>query len=491
MIKLLRRLRPGAGGYAGALVAVTLFIIAPAHSDEARLSHGQGEMAGEVTETSVILQSRLTLGDRLVEGDLPGAPGVACFEIASKDTFEAARRTEWLQAQGERDFIVKVKVDGLKPGTRYYYRLVYGPSREQTQRGRVCTFRTLLGRAGEGEVRVVVVTGMNYHFFHHGRGKPETAYQGPDKHLGYPALEAILKLNPDFFVGTGDNVYYDHPAGELAAKTQAQLRQKWHEQFIQPRFVQLFAQVPAYWEKDDHDHRYNDCDTAGGREPSNALGIATFLEQVPVADPKEKDPLTYRTHRLTKHLQIWLVEGRDYRSPNALPDGPEKTIWGQAQKEWLKRTLLASDAAFKVLISPTPLIGPDTASKRDNHTNPQGFRHEGREFFQWLKDNGFLKKNFYLVCGDRHWQYHSIDPSGFEEFSCGALVEANAIVGSFPGQPNSTDPGGLIQQPFHPKRPNGGFLMITVKPATVPVAEFAFYDEKGTLLCTVRKTAAP
>jgi len=33
--------------------------------------------------------------------------------------------------------------------------------------------------------------------------------------------------------------------------------------------------------------------------------------------------------------------------------------------------------------------------------------------------------------------------------------------------------------------------MITVKPATVPVAEFAFYDEKGTLLCTVRKTAAP
>lgn len=73
-------------------------------------------------------------------------------------------------------------------------------------------------------------------------------------------------------------------------------------------------------------------------------------------------------------------------------------------------------------------------------------------------------------------------------------MEANAIVGSVPGQPNSTDPEGLIQQPFHPKQRNGGFLMVTVKPAasaTGPVAEFAFYDEKGTLLYTARKTAHP
>jgi len=35
---------------------------------------------------------------------------------------------------------------------------------------------------------------------------------------------------------------------------------KWHEQFVQPRFIELFSQVPTYWEKDDHDHRFNDCD---------------------------------------------------------------------------------------------------------------------------------------------------------------------------------------------------------------------------------------
>ena len=33
------------------------------------ITNGQGEIAGEVTTTSVILQSRLTIGTELVEGD--------------------------------------------------------------------------------------------------------------------------------------------------------------------------------------------------------------------------------------------------------------------------------------------------------------------------------------------------------------------------------------------------------------------------------------
>ncbi|MDB6006750.1 MAG: hypothetical protein JWR15_3737, partial [Prosthecobacter sp.] len=27
------------------------------------------------------------------------------------------------------------------------------------------------------------------------------------------------------------------------------------------------------------------------------------------------------------------TDGRDYRSPNKMPDGPDKTIWGAEQKE--------------------------------------------------------------------------------------------------------------------------------------------------------------
>ncbi len=458
------------------------------------MSHAQGEMAGEVTTDSVILQSRLTWGDVLIDdqpgwpdGDLPGCPGIACFEISTSEDFQDSFTTECIEAVPEYDFIIKTKVDGLSPDTRYYYRLVYGSDRGGADRGRTCTFRTLSGKSGDEEVSFVVVTGMNYHKFHH---NAKNNYKGEDKHLGYPALEAILELEPDFFVGTGDNIYYDHPGGAVRAKTQEELRQKWHEQFIMPRFVDLFAQVPTYWEKDDHDHRYDDCDPYGNKEPPSGLGIATFLEQVPVVDPKDEDPITYRTHRINRHLQIWLVEGRDYRSPNKIPDGPGKTIWGDKQTEWLKQTLLQSDATFKILISPTPIIGPDRTSKRDNHTNPNGFRYEGRQFIDWLKEHDFLNRDFYMVCGDRHWQYHSVDPSGFEEFSCGALVDANAIVGSWPGSDKTNDPEGEIEQPFHPEESSAGFLMITVKPgsgAENPAAEFSFYDEKGALLYTTSK----
>ncbi|RMG59984.1 MAG: alkaline phosphatase, partial [Bacteroidetes bacterium] len=163
-------------------------------------------------------------------------------------------------------------------------------------------------------------------------------------------------------------------------------------------------------------------------------------------------------------LQLWFVEGRDFRSPNAMPDGPDKTIWGAEQLNWLKESLLASDATFKLLISPTPMIGPDDKRKTDNHTNLGGFRHEGDAFFAWLDENGFQDKGFYILCGDRHWQYHSIHPNGIEEFSCGALVDQNSRVGRKPGDPGSTDPEGLIRQPFTSPQAGGGFLLVELDP---------------------------
>ena len=457
-------------------------------------SLGQGQTAGRVTENSVILQSRLTRGHTLIRGDLPGSAGVACFELSTHRGFSPAFRTEWLKASADHDYIVKTKVPALVPATRYYYRLVYGLDQTHCRTAPTCTFKTL---GGQDEVSFAVVTGMNYFFFQEGSYRKNGGYRGPDKHLGYPALASILTLRPDFFVGTGDTVYFDHPAKRgtrytgLAwsdrAKTETEMRRKYHEQFIQPRFVDLFAQVPTYWEVDDHEYRYNDCDNTTDKAPSALLGQKNYREQLPVTDPRNPHALTYGTFRINQNLQIWIVEGRQYRSPNALPDGPEKTIWGKVQKAWLKKTLLASDATFKILISPTPLVGPDGRGKRDNHTNIGGFQHEGNEFFAWLKRNHFDKKNFYICCGDRHWQYHAIHPSGFEEFSCGSIVGENSRLGVKAGSAKSTDPEGKIKQPYcvlDPIRPYPGFLVVSVKPddaAHGAQAQFSFYDENGKL----------
>lgn len=451
---------------------------------KSEIYHAQGEMAGEVDMTSAILQSRLTSSQKLVEGDVPGSTGVGRFEYSDNERFKDSKQTAFLSAKANYDFILKAKISNLKPATKYFYRLKFGENENSLQTGPTCSFRTLQGKDGDEEVSFVVVTGMNYPSFHYGTPKKgvrsgDRAYQGADKDLGYPALASMTKLKPDFFIGTGDNVYYDSHDNQEATDA-AGMRRKWHEQLVQPRFVDLFTNTAVYWEKDDHDHRYNDCDREGSRPPLSDLGIEIFREQVPVTDPLDSNAKTYRTFRLNRNLQIWLVEGRDYRSPNKMEDGPDKTLWGAEQISWLKKTLSESDATFKILISPTPMVGPDDAYKIDNHTNHKGFRHEGREFFSWIKKQKLDKKGFYLICGDRHWQYHSVDPTGIEEFSCGAINDANSRLGRDPGDPKSTDPKAEIKQPHRQKEASGGFLRVVATKAGE--ARFEFYDENGELL---------
>src|SRR5262249_11038633 len=97
-----------------------------------------------------------------------------------------------------------------------------------------------------------------------------------------------------------------------------------------------------------------------------------------------------------------------------------------------------------------PIVGPDRPRKHDNHSN-EAFRHEGDEFRQWVKKN--LPKDFFVVCGDRHWQYHSLHPqTGLHEFGTGASSDAHA--------------GGAIgeDRDYHRvHRVKGGFVYVSVE----------------------------
>ncbi|MBL9212693.1 MAG: alkaline phosphatase D family protein [Opitutaceae bacterium] len=472
----------------GLALAIAL-AVASVRAQTGGLHLAQGLLAGEVTSNSALLQTRLTAVPGLAAGDVAGAPGTGRFEIATTADFSDAKITAWLDANPAGDFILKTQVDGLRPGTTYHYRVAYGPDRARTRQSEPARFKTLPAAAAAAPVNFILTSCLNYAFFHEGHqtksGKDsKTAYKGADRMQGYPGLEPMIRLQPDFVIIDGDAVYYDHPVA-TRAKTQAELRRKWHEQYVMPRFVQLFARSATYWLKDDHDYRINDGDTTGDYEPSHALGIATFREQVPVVNPADPKAVTYRTHRMGRDLQLWFVEGRDYRSPNAMPDGPDKTIWGAEQKAWLQRTLKESDATFKILVSPTPLIGPDDASKKDNHVNERGFRHEGEAFLAWLKANGIPPGRFFIINGDRHWKYHSQHATGFEEFGCGALNRENSRLGRAPGDPGSTDPQSKVRQFYTDQPASGGFLRVALqpggagKPATLT---FAQHDDAGKVL---------
>ncbi len=458
-------------------------------------------MAGEPMQESIIFQARLAEKDTIIyedvhdpalfmSTDLKGKSGKIQFEYGTDPELKDVRKSPWISVSAEDDYIGKFMPRNLKSGTVYHYRVLYGTDENNYSPSPIQRFRTLPSKDAEEEVSFVMVTGSHLARFYLGGGfgkassQGTEAYRGEDKYEGFHGFESILAKQPDFFIGNGDNVYYDHP-DDFQVETLEEMRAMWHRQFFMPRIRKMFAEIPIYWMKDDHDHRFDDSDTTAvhprfGANPSNELGIKTFIEQVPVTDPEEENPLTYRTIRVNQHLQIWMVEGRDYRSPNEWPDGPDKTIWGEKQKAWLKKTLKDSDATYKILVTPTPMVGPDGAGKKDNHTNPDGFLTEGNEFFNWLSSNDFDRESFFIITGDRHWQYHSIHPTGFQEFSCGAMVDQNSRLGVDPGTKNSNDPEGLIVQPYTSTEPSGGFLRVKVVPQqNVPKISFDFFEEYG------------
>ncbi len=89
---------------------------------------------------------------------------------------------------------------------------------------------------------------------------------------------------------------------------------------------------------------------------------------------------------------------------------------------WLERTLTESTAKFRLIVSPTPLVGPDRDNKHDNYSNDV-FATEGQEVRKLLASY----PNLVSICGDRHWQYHSIDPkTGLHEFSVGPASDRHA-----------------------------------------------------------------
>jgi len=160
-----------------------------------------------------------------------------------------------------------------------------------------------------------------------------------------------------------------------------------------------------------------------------------------------------------------------------MPDGPEKTIWGAEQKAWFKKTVSESNATWKVLVSPTPIVGPDRGKdKNDNHAN-LAFSHEGDELRQWMQKSA--GGNFFVACGDRHWQYHSVDPkTDVQEFSCGPVSNEHAA-----GSPGEN-------KEFHKfHRVNGGFLSVNVKNAAgKSTLSMRFHGVAGTVVYEFNQT---
>ncbi|WP_436715054.1 family 16 glycoside hydrolase [Roseiconus lacunae] len=371
------------------------------------LSTSKAGKLSKSTDEAEIHRAQIPEGKQLEEmfGACPSQPGRVRLTYFPTKQRKNAVVTEWKTTTSESDCTAQWKLEGLKPGTQYAV-IVEARSVDDDVTTAVLRggFETAPSKTKEQPIKFCITTCHDFI-------RRDNGMQG---HKIYPVMR---QMNPDFIVHAGDIEYYDKP--DPWAMTKPLMRFKWGRIFALPTNREFYSNTTSYFIKDDHDTLKNDC-WVGQR-----YGTVSFKEGVELFNNEQfpSHPKRYTSVRWGKALEIWILEGRDFRSPNSMKDGPEKSILGAEQKAWLLQSLRESDATFKVICSPTPIVGPDRKNKRDNHANDI-FEHEGNEIREALSE----LENVIVLCGDRHWQYASTDPdTGLWEFGCGPGSEEHQL----------------------------------------------------------------
>ncbi len=377
------------------------------------ISKKKAAQLSQSRDADELLAVQLPDGAKLSEmfGACPGSPGrvrVSYFPIARRNQI---KHTPWQTTTKENDFAVQWRIENLKSDT-HYAAVVQVQSAERVASAKQGeptavlrgSFRTPPAPKQREDIKFCMTTCHDF-------------IRRDDDNRGHKIYPAMMAMKPDFIVHAGDIEYYDQP--DPWAMTIPLMRFKWQRLFALPNNRKCYANTTTYFLKDDHDTLKNDC------WPGQFYGAVSFDQGVKIFNEEQfpSHSPRYKTVQWGRDLQIWLLEGRDFRSPNTMPDGPDKTILGADQKAWLLRTLGESQAAFKIIISPTPIVGPDRENKKDNHTNDI-FQHEGDQIRQKLaKIDGAI-----VLCGDRHWQYASVDEkTDLWEFGCGPGSEQHQL----------------------------------------------------------------
>jgi alkaline phosphatase D len=129
----------------------------------------------------------------------------------------------------------------------------------------------------------------------------------------------------------------------------------------------------------------------------------------------------YRSFRWGNHLELFIIDTRQYRDPNRDVE-EDKTMLGEAQRNWLKDSLASSDATFKVIASSTTM-GIESGDGWTNSGN--GYENELYDLFNHISSEEI--KNVIVTSGDIHTaQVASFDSNGdvvrdFIEASAGPI----------------------------------------------------------------------
>jgi alkaline phosphatase D len=365
------------------------------------LTHGVA--SGDVAPTSALIWARANASTRLT------------VEYSTSESFTDAIKSQPLSVSEQTDFTGQIALNDLKPATRYFYRVIPGTN-GPTVGG---TFVTAPPSEAAADVRFV--------------WSADLGGQSMCRQPEYFIFNKLKEAEPDFFVYQGDTIYADErcpsppnlPGSDFIAQTLPEFRLKHQYNRADMPYQKALASTSLLVNWDDHEVTN---DFSGTTEPLTPLGLQAFREYFPItryADPNRM----YGSFRWGKHVEIFVLDMRSYRSANSAPDGPNKTMLGAEQLAWLKTGLKNSSATWKFISSPDQLAAPNDCPRAcDNWANAgsaTGFERELLDITGFVMQNHI--KNIVWLTADGHYaQVVSYDPnsdgtSDFYEFTAGPL----------------------------------------------------------------------
>lgn len=276
----------------------------------------------------------------------------------------AEKQTAKAAAKPEHDLCVTWKINGLQPASEYHYEITSADGKrfhsEQYH------FETAPDPTIPG--KVCLAFGSCAH------NKPLALWTQMDE----SGIDGLVLL--------GDTPYIDSTKLEVA-------RQK-HREFLQvPELAKLIDHTPTWGTWDDHDFGRNDSDGRLSGKENNRQAL-----------------IEYRANREYGHgeqgiytkfeygpIEVFLLDTRWFARTEKSPVDPSQpTLLGAEQWKWLKESLLASKAKFKLLT-----CGMIWDDKENSESDDWGtYTHERDALYRFIGENQI--SGVVLIGGDIH-----------------------------------------------------------------------------------------
>lgn len=401
-----------------------------------------GVMSGDINNNSAIIWSKTN------------KPAQMIVEYSTNELFRNIRKIIGAIATEKTDFTARLNLSNLPQGQQIFYRVLFQDVQDKNifSKPEIGSFRT----APNNKDILFAWSG-------------DTAGQGwgiNSDFGGMKIYETIRKLQPDFFIHSGDTIYADVPIeaevklddGKIwknittpekskVAETLKEFRGNYIYNLLDENVRRFNAEVPQLIQWDDHEVRNNwypgqifDDKRYQVKDMSLLIKRAkqAFLEYTPIRFDANDPERIYRAFNYGSLLDILMLDERSYRganSPNRQSvESKDTAFFATPQLQWLKQKLLNSKATWKVIASDMPigLIVPDGKINFENFSNGDGpalgRELEVADLLQFIKQRNI--QNVVWLTADVHYaaahyynpnkaQYKNFKP--FWEFVAGPL----------------------------------------------------------------------